>query len=259
VRGADHSELRNLTVEEIGGGAPDSAAISNDNLETPEDGARFTNLHVKSQGWGIANFYSSARFRNVTVDCSGSFQGGVRNEGGSNTFTDLRVFSTAGQGGCQFGIREFDSKSVYDRLRIEGQNFSTGVEVASGPSDVRIRGASIRMNNGNEGLLIANTATAELSNVAVDGASVGVTVNPGSQAKIEGLWVTNSETALQSFGSAVVTVEGSTLQGSSNSVLKSGGNPIFLGNSKLDGPASGNLTCVGVYDANYSMLDSSCK
>jgi hypothetical protein len=61
---------------------------------------------------------------------------------------------------------------------------------------------------------------------------------------------------------AIATVDRSTLKGGQNSVRLVGQTSLAIGASNLAGPAAnggGLLTCVGVYNASYVWLNSSCQ
>jgi hypothetical protein len=129
----------------------------------------------------------------------------------------------------------------------------------SDAAEVRIRGANFNLVSGN-GLEISNGASVQLTDVALDAADTGVLIEDGSSVTIERLSVRDAITAGVSVkSSASATIDGSSIQGNLKSVDRMSGGTVSLGNTKLDGPVAGGLTCVGVYDANYQPLNSSCQ
>jgi hypothetical protein len=189
----------------------------------------------------------------------------VRNEGGSNRFTDLRVISTSGI--CFWGIWDSGSNSVYERLQIDDAGLAgtinEGLHVEAF-SDIRVRGANLRVFG--EGVRVdasqgPGPSNVQLSRVSIDGASTGVTVQSEGEVNIERLSVANALIGL-SVGTpgSVVTIDRSSIEASSDTINGGSSAAVFVGNTKLDGPTVPfGQTCVGVYDGNYAPLDSNCQ
>jgi hypothetical protein len=245
VVGADHAELRFLTVENSGGSAR-AVAIYNG-----ETSPRLT--HVTASAWGGSSFNcgvsnyavnpASPTMENVTAIASGGFQAeGVGNAGSAPTMKDVTARG--------YGATGFNYGIYNDTINIAMLDVTA---MASGGSTAR----AIRNNDCS--LAIMTNVTA----VANGGTSENTAVyNQGSTAWL--MYVTATAAGTQSKGllnsGPFVSVDLSRIRGVTNSIDNVSGGVVGVGASQLlGGPVTGSdVTCAGVYDENYVFSSSMC-
>ena len=246
---ADHTELRSLTVEHLGGSA-EAVALSNasplfrarDVGAVARDGSSRTVAVVSSAGTGPGGLERvqasalSSRGDTVGFSCEGCSvkvsgstflaQGGARATGVSvrRGTVELWDSSATGQGGSEaLGVDAEGSRVVLVRAEVSGAEggVSVGLRLAFSPASVR-------------------------------DSTLSGSGTPGQQARA--LEVLRSDSAPQR-----VDVQRSTLSGASQTLRSAEGYSIRIASSQLrGGKADGNgiVSCNGCYDENFNSPDS---
>ncbi|KFA90746.1 hypothetical protein [Archangium violaceum] len=239
----DHTELRSLTVEHLGGSG-EAVALSNpsslfrarDVVAVAREGSSRTVGLLSTAGPGTGGFERvqvsavSSRGETVGFSCEGCSvkvsgstflaQGGARATGVSVHGGALELWdsSAMGQGGSEaLGVEAEGSRLVLVRAEVSGSDggVSVGLRLASSPASVRD------------------------STLSGSGPS-------GQQAR--------ALETLRSDSARVVDVQRSTLSGSTQTLRSSEGYSIRIATSQLrGGKADGNgiVSCNGCYDENF--------
>jgi hypothetical protein len=243
VSGASDAELRNLTVENTGGG---------------------------TDAMAIFNASASPRLSNVTATSAGANDNrGVVNASSSPTMVD--VTATASGGNSAFGVANSGSSfPTMTDVTAKGSGSDYNVGVNNAGSNPTMTDVSATATGGTFARGIENsTSSPKMTNVTVT-ASGGSTENTGlynylhSSPKINGSVISASGTS--SFGvwglwpddtTSLVTIENSEVKGATGTVKAEGGYKVNVGASKLDGGAvsavgtGSAVKCAGVHDENY--------
>lgn len=273
ISGADHSELRSLTVVNTGGGA---TAI------------------------GIANLNASTTLRDLVVQVSGGvtntgvYQAAARFDGGSPYSATLKSISThlinsrivVGGGSTAYGLYQAaiistTGASSLKTVTLTSTVESSAIEVSGGATNYGLYNLSAITTSG--------AATNNVVSVWLDVQDSQVTVLGSGQNY--GLYSTRSENIIGGavdnvFGTwatlrdAVVSVSGSVnscglyhagetvgddrihhsqIVASTATITGTGG-AAYIAASQLSGGSAGgiDLTCAGVYDENYAFFANSC-
>jgi hypothetical protein len=270
VFGADHAELRSLTIE---GTSPADAAIVNEGTAAPGASTTYWDVTVMAQQIpaAVVNRFSSPVLKDVTIVADSL---GIRNDHATPSLTDVTIAvtnSSAASGAV--GMSSTSSGDVSPGTPAEG------VSLAS--ARVRMTNVAIRVSGGNAGL-VNDQSHVELADVQIEvsgaGQAFGVTA-VGSRITMtdtvmrveggpnsEGIATTNSYVTIRQsqvtveHGKAAVEVAGTQgfLVVGHSALLHFGGSaiitpgaptfPAMLGQTKLVGTVPSGLTCANVYD-----------
>ena len=295
VQGADHAELRGLTV--VNFAATDGIALAS-------SAPGFTASHVtclardgSSSSTALANFATGGgTFRDMTLRAEGSAGAtGASMRGG--LLWRARVFASA----ADFAYGVFNASSVGETIdvtaEVVGDSYATafrneaggpllrnvrasarGVSISEGivnggGSAARIQGAVIEISGGTS---FASGIRNEFSSARISDAAITVDA-PSSAFGVSSSFsgtpalrnVTVRVTAgghgvgVRSYGTQV-TVEASTISTDGFSLVNEFGAPtttIRVGASRLEGavePGDGALRCVASYDSAFAPLSAGC-
>jgi hypothetical protein len=294
VQGADHAELRRLTVL-------NTAATSAIALASSAAGFAASHVTCVAQGGsgsstGLANFAAGGAFRDMTVRAEGSPSAtAVSTDGGlllrvrafaSASAFAFGVFSAASGGEITDVTAEAVGDSYATAFRNEaggpllrnvrasghGANISEGIVNGAG-SAARIQGAVIDVTGGAAfaGGIRNEFSSAVISDALIkvaapsDATGVGSFFSGTPALRNVSVRVTagGHGVGVQSFQTQV-SVEGSTISADGFSLQNAFGSPatsIGAGASRLEGavdPADGTLRCAASYDQAYAPLGSGC-
>jgi len=223
VIGADHSELRFLSVTNTGGGQQSVAHFSE------STSPRFTHVTAAASGggenWGIHMSNGAPTLTNVTATASGGAQSfAVGNFNGTVTVLNS-TFGAADAAGLNIGLLTTYGGSV--RLVSSALTGSGGTHAMG-----------MRSYSGSH----------SLQNVTVTGT--------GGSSHSYGIY-NGQKTSAPS-----VSVHQSRVSGQTNSVFALGGS-VRLGATQLTGPAVveelGTVACAASYDGSFNALSPSCS
>lgn len=274
VSGADHSELRSLTVVNTGGGA---------------------------EAIGIANINASASLRDLEVQVSGAltntgiYQAAIR-YGTSDPDSDGRLKQIppllinshvvvsgglAAYGLYHAAISNMATASLQQTVTLTTTVQSSALEVSGGAANYGVYNvAAVNTGGAAIGNLIEVRLNLQDSQVSVAGGDVnyGVynthfeNVTGVSLDNVFGTWATLQDSTVSATGSAgnyglyhagVVVgedhVHHSQIVASTATITGTGG-AAYVAASQLSGGTAGGiaLTCAGVYDENYAFFANSC-
>jgi hypothetical protein len=294
MQGADHAELRGLTVL-------NTAATTAIALRSSAAGFAASHVTCVAQGGsgsstGLANFADGGAFRDMTVRAEGGpVATGVSTDGGlllrvralaSGSNFAYGVFSAASHGeitdvtgeavgaGYATGFRnEGGGPRLRDVRAIgHGADISEGIVNGAG-SAARIQGAVIEVAGGAS---FASGIRNEFSSASISDATISV-ATPSSAFGVTSSFsgtpaLRNVTVRVTAGGNGVgvqsdqtqVSVEGSTISADGFSLRNAFGSTatsIRVGASRLEGavqPAEGTLRCVASYDPAYAALGSGC-
>jgi hypothetical protein len=257
LRGADHSELRHLTVDAHGHGTAHYAtAIYNDSVAPA-----LTDIDVSAQGatqlvTGIRNKNSLSSLNRIAIhiDAAGTASGtpdaaGLYIEGGpAGTMADVTVLSQGGN--VNRGVRIHDANPVLDRFRIDVRDAvqSQGIAILNSDSYNAGGGAAKKSRILNSQIVADGTglyvfkASVTLIDVSLSGDAIGIDAIAGGSG--EGM-----------------TIDRSTIRGETNSVDGTNGYDFKIGATQLDGPvdrSDASFQCSSVYDGDYASLGVQC-
>jgi hypothetical protein len=274
VNGANHAEIRFLTVKNTGGGEYATA------IYNASAAPKITNVTATASGSnesiGISNFNnSSPTMTNVTATASGSpYNCGVRNLISSSPIM-TNVTAIASGSASNHGVANYNTSSPtmtnVTATATGGDSYNRGVynensspimtnvtAIASG-SSIANRG----VENDNSSPIMTNvsaTASGGSDNRGVDNntsspimTNVAATASGGSNSY--GVYNFN-------YASATVKINHSVIKGTTNSIFNNSAATIFVANTQLDGGVvfnEGTITCVGTYNASYVALDTICQ
>ncbi len=219
VMGANNAELRFLTVENTSAGSY-VIAILNSSKSPSILHVTATASGTASYNIGVWNASASPILTNVTaIGSNGTMENrGVHNANSSSPIMTNVTAIGSGAAASNYGVRNVGSSSP-------------------AMTNVTATGALGTNNYG----VYNNSSSPTMTNVTATGS--------GGTANI-GVYNNNS--------SGTVKIDHSVLRGATNSISNGAGVATLIGSSKLegaaydDGTSGGSITCVGVYDANYS-------
>ncbi|HWR97102.1 MAG TPA: hypothetical protein VN317_01635 [Candidatus Methanoperedens sp.] len=293
VKGASDAELRFLTVTSPAG-ATDSIAVYNEEC-TP----RLTHITASSTGgtyrnYGVFNHYANPVMLNVTASASGgSYESyGVYNRRSVATMIGVTA-SGAGAGG-NYGVFNYEGSVTMGDVTayslgggdaINNYNLAvtmtnvTASLVGGNGAGVYNGYASPMMNNvvasasgaGNYRSAIANIFSSVVMN-NVTATADGIVETSGIANNYSSLTLSNvtsvgkgggTNYGMLNFGNSShsVSVDRSTFEGSTNSILNHPTYTLKIGGSKLAGAITGGGTiiCAASYDGNFMPLDGNCS
>jgi hypothetical protein len=222
VQGANHAEIRFLTVRNTGGGGT-AIAIYNTSASP-----KITNVTASCSGGstlnhGVSNSYSSPTMTNVTASASGgTWNHGVYNAYSSPTMTNVTASASEG--------------SEY--------NFGVYNDFSSSPTMTNVTASASGTGGSNNHGVLNSSSSPTMTNVTASG--LGGTNQYG-------VYSTNGGT---------IMIKNSVIIGSTNTIFNDTNTTTRAANTKLDGGPvnnTGTLTCMGAYDGNYVSLNTSCQ
>lgn len=263
VDGASNAELRLLTVEAIATSTvPHVAGVVNDGAFP-----RLYRVKLVAQGvtgsavWGIRNISSAPRIEECEITSASSGSGSIAyGVGFKNYFAGARSVILRSQiavigANTQYGI------SMLDRLTLAELRDSQ-IDVTTGVSTYGIYAAKNLSWQGSEGLAIRNS---EVSSAGGSTASYGAFLSADTtgtlNVQMSRIWGHVSSTAygIKQDGAGTVVVQGSSLVGSSATLVTNGSATIAT--TELNGgaaSASGWLGCQGVWDESAVFYTNTC-
>lgn len=270
VNGASNSEIRFLTVENLGGGSS-SIAISNSSASP-----KITNVSAVASGGsdstGILNSTASPVMTNVTATASGGTQNfGVHNINASSSPVMVNVITSASGGTSSYGIFHAPSTSMkMINVTATASGGTTNYGVYTNGSSLTMMNvvASASGGSNNYGVYYRNSPSLTMTNVmttATGGTNSYGVYNDSSSPVMMGVVAiasggTNSY-GVYNTGSGTIKINHSRIQGTTGTICNEAGATTFVGNTQMDGGApynNGTLTCAGVYDENYTFYANTC-
>lgn len=250
--GVDHTELRSLTVEHVGGPG-EAVALSTasplfrarDVVAFAHDGQQRTLAFQSSAGPGPGGFEhvqglaSSPQGDTVGFSCEAC---SVKLSTGS-TFLAQGGTRALGVSVSQGSLELWDSFAT----ALDGGSESVAVDASGASRVVFVRAELSGANGGSSAALRLSSSSASVRDSTLSSSGPA-----GKQARA--LEVSRSDA-----GSYSVDVQRSTLSGSTNSVLGAEGYSIRIGGSQLRGgkvAGNGNVSCNGSYDENFNASPS---
>jgi hypothetical protein len=250
--GVDHTELRSLTVEHVGG-AGEAVALSTasplflarDVVAYAHDGQQRTLAFQSSAGPGPGGFEhvrglaSSSQGDTVGFSCEGCT---ARLSAGS-TFLGQGGTRALGVSVSQGAVELWDSFAT----ALEGGSESVAVDAAGASRVVLVRAELSGANGGSSAALRLASSSASVRDSTLSGSGPS-----GKQARA-------LEVSRSGAGSYSVDVQRSTLWGTSASVQSADGYAIRISGSQLRGgkvAGNGNVSCNGSYDENFNASPS---
>jgi hypothetical protein len=251
VRGANHAEIRFLTVQNTGGG---TYAIAIYNLSISP---KITNVTASASGgtlnnWAVFNYQCSATMTNVRASASGGTNNwGVLNSSdpsnAHSTMTNVTASASGGTG--NFG--------VYNQF--------------SSPTMMNVTASAAGVDSANDTMGVYNYQSSPTMTNVIVSASGGTipygVYNQNSSPTMTNVTVSAAGThghGVFSFNGGTIIIKNSFITGSPTIYNDGTGTKTLVANTKLDGgpvnnTGSGTLTCVGAYDANYVALGTNCQ
>jgi hypothetical protein len=266
VEAAAHSQLRSLTVENIGG---DSNAIA---ILSEVDDFSLLDVRVFASGGAAANrgirivgglklnrIINSAIFLEVSGSTSTNYGIQVHANNGTNNveISDVAVDAGGEAGSFVYGLWQSvntgrSSAITATNLSVRAEN--SGSAGSSGAYGVYVSGSGALMNfrggfstanapnHTGHGVYGRDGATIIIRNVSTIGSAYGVSVSGGTAP-------------------VSIRFDSSKIEGGTYSAYVTGAqsSSLFVGASLLDGPydiaASSTMTCVASYDENYGNIN----
>ncbi len=221
IVGANNTELRFLTVRNIGG-VTSAYAIFN-NSASP----RLTHVTAIASGgtynYGVYNYASSSPAMNsVTASATGGTSSyGVYNSSSAPTMTN--VTASAWGGSYNYGVYNYASSSpTMTNVTATASGGTNNYGVFNSSSTPTIQSSTIRASDGTSNRGVYNSAAS---------------------------------------GSYTMKVNNCQVTGSTNTIVNDTEFTARIGASQLDGgpvTGGGTVTCAGVYDENYTFYASTC-
>jgi len=223
IIGANHAELRSLTVENTGGDDDDYAIA----IYTESTSPRLTNIILSASNgafaYGMNNLYGDITMKNVNISAEGRIDSvGVKHSSCNETIM-VDVDITAGDSPNSYGVETSRCNIVLKNVDILATASTNSYGVYNYNSDATI----------NHSVIIAINTTND---------SYGI--------------YNYNESSINS-----VTINHSEIEASTHTILNDNGFTTGVGASKLSGGNtvnSGTLTCAGVYDESYTFYASTC-
>jgi hypothetical protein len=247
VLGANNAELRNLTVENTGGGN-DCIAIYNSGASP-----QITDVTAKAGASsvlssGIVNNAASPTITMVSVEATSSVYNRAVSNGAASSPSMNYVTIQASGAGTNMAIHNTGSntgpqmRNVIATVTGGATAIACHSSASAAPTMTDSTFTASGATNFNWGIQAESSATLSLTNVTSRG------FNGGSGI---GLYIYNTG------GSA--EIRHSLLSGVNNSIKNdSSSNTVQLGTTQLKGTAAGTLTCVHCYGNSFTALNSSC-
>ncbi len=250
VIGADHAELRFLSVENTGGGDIESAVAIFNGSASP------TLTHITASASGlydnraVFNNYSTPVITEATINASG----GNKSSGIYNLSSPAKVTRTSisvSDGMTNIGIENGSGSHatlMYVAVEVDGGN--TNIGVSNDSSVPTMRNVTVDTKGGQYNYAVSNARSSVLITDSLLKASDGVNNYGLYNFYLEG-------TTLYE-----VKVDRSTIEGGTNSIFNDLYFRTYVGDSQLKGGAVDNnwmLTCVGVYGGTYAALSNLCQ
>lgn len=250
VMGADHAELRSLTVENTGGDSY-AIAICNDHVSP-----RITNVTAVGSGGtsinrGIYNYYSPSVMTNVTASASGgSSSYGIYNHWSSIVMTNVSA-EAAGASTTRAVYNYRESTSVMTNVTAaasDGGSVTTGVYNSNcTPTMMNVTATATGTSGDCNG--VRNHVT-EVDMIHVTASSSGCTNN-------RGLYNDSSTSTVRVYNSRLSSPTGED----DYSVRNLTDSSCYIGASQLEGgPAinTGSLRCVDSYNSLFIGIGADC-
>jgi hypothetical protein len=263
IAGASSSEIRSLTVENVGGNTYSYAFQTCFDMSVRDTTIRALNGATMTRAARVT-CDSSPTFSRVTIIASG---GGTTLAldaySGTPRVEDSRVLAVGATDYNQ-GLMVRGGTVLRTEVRAEGKGlevvvldggstFAQGLRVV-GVTEAGSGGSGLRLSA--TGGVGSPTATLEDSSIVMSGPgwSNGVTTYlDGGTCNIRRTTVVAGTGIYTSSGTGSFFVDASTIVGSSKTIDLAVGTTAFIGASQLSGgPVSGSVTCVGVYDESYT-------
>lgn len=268
VLGADHSELRSLSVENRGGPNLDAIAIWNKDASP-----RLTNLRATAFGippgfsFAVFNDNASPSLSHVALTAlRGYASSGLVNLNGSGTRVEASTIRSEGPNAFTNGIQNGAGSS----LSLVSTEISALANGATGAQGIDNKGSS-SVELRDVSILAGGSTSVDLGVVNSFGASVRMTNSvvrvptsvpsgPSAPAPIQ--------VALENDGAATQTIDRSTLSGATASIRNATSQSVYVATSQLDGPVQGpgTFTCAFTYggaftggSASYAPLGANCQ
>jgi hypothetical protein len=244
VSGASDAELRNLTVENTGGGT-EAAAIFNGSASP-----RISNVTATGAGAdfnrGVVNADSSPTMTDVTATASGGDSAfAVYNSGGSSpTMTD--VTATASGSVYNVGVNNAGSSPTMTDVTAtaNGGDFARGMENST--SSPKMTNVSVTASGG-------STENTGMYSYLHSSPTIRESVISASGTNSRGVW-----SFFPDDTTSLVTIENSEVKGATGTIRAEDGYKVNVGTSKLDGGTvstvgtGSEVKCAGVHDENYT-------
>lgn len=232
------------------------------------------NVGVKNTGYLSI---TSPVMTNVTATASGESNNfGVLNEDSSPTMMNIIATASGGAESSNIGIENWYSSSPTMTNVIataSGGSGSTGVDnqETSSPTMTNVTATASGGTNGNTGVRNVDSSSPTMTNVTATGSggmwARGVENQNFSSTKINNSVISASDgsgstSGVRNADTATVWINNSQISGSDNTISNAAGANAFVGASQLSGGAVnalGTITCIGVYNASYLALNSTCQ
>lgn len=275
VTGADHSEIRFISVQNTGGGEYANAICNY--MASP----KITNVTATAAGGnvtiGIKNFVNSSPIMtNVTANASGSFSnaaitnnvnsspvmtnvtatasggtsnGGVYNESGSPIMTNVTAVASGGDS-YNGGVYNFNSTTIMTNVTaiVSGDNLSNSGVTNNQSTSTMTNVISTVSGNSQENRGIDNYVSKSTM--------INIIATASGGAKNYGVYNFSYDPT------AIAKINSSVIKGTTNTIYNNSDATIFVANSQLDGGAAFNegiITCIGTYNSLYIGLNASCQ
>ncbi len=270
VIGAGPSEMRFLTVENLGGGGDSyslKASSSCSDMHLAHVTLRAANGSGVTRAVSLGGSCTGAVFTNVTAVATGggstlgiSFE----SQGAAPLLQGVRIIASSASSYNQGLYLPSGGTIIGSSVRVEGKSLEA-VVLAGGTTyanGLRVEGV-VEAGSGGSGLRLSATggggspqATIENSSIVMSGpgSSTGITTYlDGGVAVIRRTTVSAGTGIYTSSGSGTFRVDASTIGGTARTIDLAGACSARVGGSQLSGgPVAGSVSCVGVYDENYT-------
>lgn len=294
IAGADHCELRFLTVENQGGSTYSSAIVnyhaspkisyvtaiasgvsSNTGIRTISSKTTMDKVTVTSSGGtgnsGVFAYESTVLMNNTTVTGSGGTNcTGVAVDDGIIIMNNVRVIATGGTGAT--GVAAGTSGEVTMNnviVQVSNADNACGVCLPDGFSlIIRNTRISVVANQVAFGVKIPESyGRISDTEISVSGSTgTGVSSdNSNVKTTLKQVTINAPTTGLLANTIYPVYVHDSLITGTNTSIeldLTSiqDGQGVYVSNTMLEGAVNGgNFTCIGAYDSSFTALNSSCQ
>jgi len=270
VNGASNAEIRSLTVRSV------ATAVTTFCVYNDGSSPRITNVTAMASGaydykYCIYNINSSSPIMtNVTVNASGgNYNYGIYNINSSSpTMTNVTVTVKDGIGDIGIYCNSSSPTMTNATVSVSGGNDCRGISnnnnSSSSPTMSNIT-VTVKAGNGSYGIY-NNSSSPAMRNVTAI-VSVGTNIygiyNNSSSPTMTNVRAEGKEYGMYNGGTAkTIYADSSTFKGDTNSIYNASGYTLYLGASKLDGPADGTYgtyNCAHCYDETYSPLGDDCQ
>ncbi len=280
IMGAGPSELRLVSVENVGGGSHARALTASSNCsEMYFDRVTFRAFNGSSstRAVSLGGSCTGATFRRVTAIATGgpstlgiSFE----SAGAMPVLEEVRIVTSGGSSYNQ-GLYLPSGGTVIDTsVHVEGDRIEAVILAGGTPYVNGLRVEAVAASSGT-GLRADTTGGTGSANVVVENSHILVTGAAGHRAALrlgggaaypapnvvvrrttlEGTVGVYGAYSTTPPGSGTATVESSTVVGTASTVDLASGYSAWLANSQLSGgPVSGDVTCLGVYDESFASV-----